>query len=200
MIYVVFTVQNEKEYKNAALSLSNITPELTEQYSILILASKDFYIKCRNELPQTLEGGVYWEFLCNLLEEDTSIHHNLYIADKYSLVILVKPSHILQYGSIHKLSLAYMDTFNNKAGLVAIEKGFNRIQCDDLYKNEWKIIDNPITADYEPVDSVISATIITSYQNLIGGYLGNLIEYGLFLRRLGFSNYLLKETLVTEDK
>ena len=201
MIYIVFTVQNEKDFKNVCLSLTNISPELSERNSILVLASTDLYLDCRNKLQEYLEGAKYWDFMCYPLEKDTNVYHNLnYIADITSLVILVKPSHILQYGSIHKLMMAYIDTFNSKAGLIAMEKGSKRVLSEDLYSGKWKIIDNPITADYEPVDSIISGTVITSYQNLIGGYTDDLIEYGLFLRRLGFSNYLLKETLVTEDK
>lgn len=200
MRYIIFTPSNENELKNVYRSLSNITPELNSNISILLWTdNEEVYLNARNNYPKYVEGGTYNDFLC-LFSGDKLDCKNSLIAQKGS-VLLVHPNHILGYGCLETL---YFEDRIYKYGLIAGQIHDWCIDCEDLYDETTAhkvglFGHDRIGKDIFMVDNVLEATVMVKLKPFFDYWFddGNL---GIYLRRLGYCNFVDKSLNIKRGK
>lgn len=195
MKYITFRVFDDISYQCMRKTLTNIGPELNNNFNLLIdVEDEDLFLRVRNEWSDLLESCSYGEVRVIYKEKIED-----YLKDALARIIVVYPYHILGRGAIKRLNL---DDELLNYGFIAIQSHDECFKSNDLYDELntelIKLSDcKQIRDGVYIVDTTYNATYMLSVQNF-KQFFFNDNNLGLYLRRLGYTNFIDSNIVVKE--
>lgn len=198
MEYLVFNIKNEQHFKNMESSLANMAPELTSRTNILIcVEDESLYVRVRN-IKDSLIVGHYGEILVSYSKDFVGeVKEN--ISGSNGDIIFVNPNHVLKFGAYKKFMY---DSLSLRYGLVACQTHNKCMKVEDLYdelnKTEIELSGCEKKYNLYFVDDIFDATFMIKIENL-RFWLGD-NNLGIYLKRMGYQNYVDNDIPVKEVK
>lgn len=181
-------VSSQEEMERLKQSVANYTS--ARYYKVLCVTNNDnLYVELRNYFAEVLGEGRY---LVEFLEkENLSFDDGKLFILRAKYIFLWDNQTVLSDGVVSHLIDAYSS--HSKAGLIAANNlGGLYYEKSNLYEEDSPCSEVKIEGRFVAFDVSNEKNFITTYQ-MFSSYefeLGSVFDYGLTLRKMGYSNYL----------
>lgn len=197
MEYLVFDIKTEQHLKNVKDSLVNMAPEFNGQTNILICVEDESLFLDVRGVKEFLVPGLYGEILITFAENFVDeVKENILGAN--GDIIFINPNHVLGYGAYKKFLL---DSMVYKYGLIACQTHNKCLKSDDLYdelNTHEEDLSESVSDGVYYIDNTKDCSFMIKAENL--RYWLDDGNLGVYLKRLGYQNYVDKDIPVKEVK